>query len=284
METLQLQVGALKNLPVLPQASLQILQAINTPDISIDRLVAALSTSPSLVARLLGLANSAYFSRGKTTTDIRSAVFQVLGLDLVKGLALGVIFNVQFDTGKCQTFESDYFWMRSLVTAVAAQKLASEIGALQHLAPSTVYTSGLLLDIGILALGFLAPDQLNQIFIAAERGPERVTDLVSDQFGLSHFQIGGALLKKWHLPELYQLVLSEYQRHEYVGQEQSLLDLLRLCRRLSAEFASGVEFEPAAYLQNCQALRLPIETLNAIAEQLLESRVAMQQLAYVMGN
>jgi HD-like signal output (HDOD) protein len=190
-QALQWQVNSLRNLPVLPEASLRILEAINTPDVCLDKLVVALSLSPGLVARLLGLANSAYFSRGKCITDLRAAVFQVLGMDLVKVLATGVIFNVQFDTAKCRAFDSEYFWTRSLITAVSAQKLASEVDDLQDLTSSAIYTSGLLLNIGILVLGYAMPEQLNDILLHCKKNNLSINDEITRQLSQSHFQLGG---------------------------------------------------------------------------------------------
>ena len=106
-----LQINKLKNLPALPEASTRILDAINDPEIPIEQLAEVLSLSPSVVARLLGLANSAYFGQSRTISSLPTAIFQVLGLDLVKTLTLGIILNVQFDTRKCQSFDTKYFWM-----------------------------------------------------------------------------------------------------------------------------------------------------------------------------
>ncbi len=161
-QSIQLQINKLKNLPDLPESSMRILAAINDPDISIDKLAEVLSISPGLVARLLGLANSAYFGQSRKINDLRTAIFQVLGLELVKSLSLGVVLNVHFDTRKCHAFNTEYFWMRSLLTAIAAQKLACH-NKLQQFPPSTVYTCGLLLYIGMLVLGYLIPEKLDVI-------------------------------------------------------------------------------------------------------------------------
>lgn len=283
-QKIQMQVGTLKNLPVLPEASLRILEAINTPDVSIDHLAAVLSLSPGLVARLLGLANSAYFARGKDVGDVRTAIFQVLGLDLVKALSLAIIFNIQFDTGKCREFDSEQFWMRSLVTAVAAQKLSVDAGQLRALAPSAVYASGLLLDIGVMVMAYLIPDDLNDILLACKKSQQTVSEEIARQLGQSHFQLGYLLLYKWQLPALYQTVLRHFDDDQFSGPEQSLLTLLRICRRLSACLAAGktidtLDFEPA-----CRQLELPMASLNELIGQLSENKEAIQKLASIMGN
>lgn len=119
----QIQINKLKNLPALPEASVKILEAINDPEISIEKLANVLSLSPGLVARLLGLANSAYFGQTRPIKDLRTAIVQVLGLQLVKSLTVGIVLNVQIDTSQCKNFDSKSFWLHSLLTAMAAQKI-----------------------------------------------------------------------------------------------------------------------------------------------------------------
>jgi HD-like signal output (HDOD) protein len=283
-QAVELQMNSLKNLPVLPDASLRILGAINTPDIPIEKLADALLLSPSLVARLLGLANSAYFARGRSVTDIRSAIFQVLGLDLVKALALALIFNVQFDTRACEKFDPNYFWMRSLTTAECARKLAIEIPQLGQFTPSTIYSGGLLLNIGVLVLGYLQPEELNGIFVERQKTGLSVSGEIRRQIGLSHYQIAYFLMHKWNLPTLYQVLLQHYESKDFQGVERSLLHLLRVCQRLSAAVIAGKPVNPQEFDPECEEIELPLEAIFDLAEQLNENRQAMQKLAAIMGN
>jgi HD-like signal output (HDOD) protein len=283
-QTIELQLSSLKNLPVLPEASLRILDAINTPDIPIEKLADALSLSPGLVARLLGLANSAYFARGRNVSDIRTAIFQVLGLDLVKALAMAIIFNVQFDTRKCQSFDAEYFWIRSLTTAVSAQKLAIEIPQLREFTPSTIYSGGLLLNIGVLVLGYLQPEELHDIFVESKKTRLPVSQGISRQMGQSHYQIGHFLLHKWNLPALYQLLLQNYENKDFEGTELPLVILLRVCERLSATVIAGESINLQEFEVECRKIELPLENIRELAEQLAENQPAMQKLATIMGN
>lgn len=168
-----LQINKLKNLPALPEVSLRILDAINNPEIPIEQLAKLLSMSPGIVARLLGLANAAYFRQSRQISDLSTAIYQVLGLDLVKSLTLGIVLNVQLDSGKCRAFDTEYFWMRSLLTAVTAQKIAN-VQNLKQFSPGTIYTSGLLLYIGVLVFAFLLPEKLNSILCRCKKNATSV--------------------------------------------------------------------------------------------------------------
>lgn len=283
-QSVRLEINSLKNLPALPEASLRILEAINTPDIPIDTLAASLALSPGLVARLLGLANSAYFARGKHVADIHAAIFQVLGLDLVKSLSLAIVFNVHFDTGRCESFDTEYFWTRSLLTAVTAQKLAAETPLTQTFSPSTIYTCGLLLDLGILVLGFLAPERLHAIFSESHQKGLTVGELIVRDLGQSHFQLGYFLLQKWRLPDLYQNVLQQYESAEESGELLKLVSLMRICRQLSACLVKGKPIDSIDFAVAEAQLELSSETIASIAETLLASQSEIEMLASIMGR
>ncbi|MCQ8180048.1 HDOD domain-containing protein [Methylomonas sp. SURF-1] len=283
-QSIPLQVGSLKNLPALPEASMRILAAVNTPDISIDKLTSILALSPGLVARLLGLANSAYFARGAVVSDLRTAIFQVLGLDLVKSLALGIVLNVQFDTSKCQQFDSERFWSESLLTAVSAQKLAVGRRQLQGFSSSTVYTGGLLLNIGMLALAFLLPDQLNSILVKCSASGLAVGEEIARQLGHSHHQLGYVLLNKWQLPTVYQSLLFNYGQLDFVGHERALLVLLRLSRQLSSNICSGTAIGQDVVDVACHELELSTEAIEKVIEWLGQNKQAVDSLAGIMGE
>lgn len=281
---IELEISRLKNLPALPEASIKILDAINNPNIPIDKLSEVLSLSPGLVARLLGLANSAYFGKSRGITDLRTAIFQVLGLDLVKSLALGVVVNVQFDTSKCINFNTEYFWSRSLVTAVAAQRLAMRHSA-DELSPATVYNCGLLLYIGMLVIAFLLPDELNAIFFCCSQpGQLKVGEELHRRLGWSHFQMGYQLMRKWQLSPIYQQFLQHYDDPDVTGEVAVLQRIMKVAQQISAGVVKAEE--PTAELFDKLAADSGI-ALDVIAEifgDLYEKRENIQQLAQIMGG
>lgn len=109
-QLMQLDISKLKNLPPLPEESGRILTALNDPYIELDKLVSLLSTSPILVGRLLGLANSAYFGYPGTVTNLKVAIINVLGLKLVKNLSLSILLGTALDSSRCVHFESERFF------------------------------------------------------------------------------------------------------------------------------------------------------------------------------
>ncbi len=281
-QAIQLQINKLKYLPALPESSLKILDAINDPDIPIDKLADVLSLSPGLVARLLGLANSAYFGQSRQINDLRTAIIHVLGIELVKSLALGVVLHVHFDTRKCQAFSTEYFWMRSLLTALAAQKLAI-FNNLKLFSSATAYTSGLLLYIGVLVLAYLMPAELDVILQCSKNNRTSVGEEIRLQLGETYYRLGYFLLQKWQLSPVYQTVLNHFEDTDFYGEEKSLINVLRVSRRMSSMLLDdGVDMDQLENL--CKQLSLSTADLPRIVDELTKRRESIRNLASIMGS
>lgn len=282
-QTIQLQINKLKYLPALPESSLKILDAINDPDVPIDKLAEVLSLSPGLAARLLGLANSAYFGHSRQINDLHTAIVQVLGISLVKSFSLGVILNVQFDTRKCHAFSTEYFWMSSLLTALAAQKLATSNGS-QPFSAATAYTSGLLLYIGVLVLAYLLPDDMNGILQRSYKNRTSVGEEIRLQLGENHYRLGYFLLQKWQLSSVYQNVLNHFEDADFCGAEKPLIDLLKHSQHLSSRLLNQDVADIDALEELSSKLSVPTAELRRIVEELIENRESIQKLACIMGG
>lgn len=281
-QSIEARINKLKNLPALPEASAKILEAVNDPDIEIERLVKVISLSPALVARLLGLANSAFFGQSNQIDDLHTAIVRVLGLQLVKSLSLGILLNVQLDPKYCKGFDSQSFWVHSLFTAVAAQKLVNTLGW-QSVSPANAYTCGLLLHIGILVTAYAFPEELNSILSQKPAGYPDVELEIQKCFGHTHYQMGYILLKKWRLPEFYQSMLYQFESNGLSNNQAELNRCLHASQQICYLILDQDADEDGLNLISEQA-QLPIEALSKVFRALLDSKDNVQKLASEMGG
>jgi HD-like signal output (HDOD) protein len=289
METKQhyhLKLAKIKNLPTLPESSCKIITAVNNPDVSIEELTQVISTSTSLTGRLLGLANSAYFGCPGKIVDLRVAIIQVLGLNLVKSLALSILLSNELDVSRCRNFNTLQFWMQNLLTAILAQKIAMLAGD-EELNPSVAYTSGLLLNIGLLAIVYVFPEELNQVFLDVEERGSSLNKKIMDEIGVGHYQIGFFLLKRWRLPNIYPDILKQYAEVDGVEEKTELLKMITVLK-LSSSLAKQI------YVSESQDLPISIPNINGIGveqceiqklvKQLIEKIRTIEDLAISMGG
>ena len=278
---IDLEVAKIKNLPPLPEISMKIISAVNDPEISVDALVKVLSLSPALVARLIGLANSSYFGRAGKVNDLRVAIIQILGFKLVKCLALSIVLNVELDASKCKLFNDNLFWNHALLTAVIAQKLSVHIDD-ELMVPGTVYTAGLLLDIGLLAAVFIFPEQVNQVFENADDTEDSVFRQVQDVLGLTHYEVGAMLLETWKLPDVYQCAVKEFRNSHFEGKEKKLILLLELSHWIASYVFKNQQTELPDFSNYLIKLALSNDDMQKIVENVVEEKDNINELAMLL--
>lgn len=281
--TMQVQINRLKNLPALPEASLKILEAVNDPDIELEHLVEVLSLSPALVARFLGLANSAYFGQRRQIHDLHTAIVQVLGMQLVKNLAIGVVLNVQLDVTKCRHFDAHYFWLYSLMMAVTAQKLTTA-GQFGEWTPATVYTSGLLLHIGLLVAAFLLPEELDKVLAEEHQNYFEINDAFTREVGLSHFQLGYLLLNKWQLPDIYQNLLHRFEEEELSDHLPQLRSLLKASQHMCGLLLDAPDENGDPFACIAEETRIPVDILFKVFNEMTDCKENIEKMAVVLGS
>jgi len=268
---INLKISRIKNLPELPAASIKIIDAVSDPEISIEELAEVISISPVLVARLLGLANSAYFGCAHPIKDLKTAIIRVLGLNLVKSLTLGILLNLALDTGKCRHFKCEILWTDALVTAILAQKFSLLINN-NDLVPSTSYTAGLLLNIGLIAAVHLFPETTDQILLNVKRHSSSVSTEMTILVGHDQYELGGALLEHWHLPDIYQTVLKEFKNTAYSGNEMKFIAFLTLCFGLAKNVLADKEDEITQLINQLSVFGLSSAAIRPIINEIIAKK------------
>ena len=282
-QSVQLQINQIKNLPALPEASVKILEAINDPDIDLRKLVNVISLSPGLVARLLGLSNSAFFGQMRQVDDLETAIVRVLGLQLVRSLTLGILLNVQLDPKQCRGFDSLSFWTHSLMTAVAAQKLTDCANSWPSLSAANAYTNGLLLNIGLLVMAYIFPTELDEIVLKESKNFLQIENEIKDLIGLTHYQMGYLLLKKWRLPETYQTTLQHFDSGDLLEAHSEMKRCMHVSQRI-CNFILDEAFEQDKISQIAAQEHLQLDTVTTVCNALFQNRENIQKLASEMRS
>jgi HD-like signal output (HDOD) protein len=270
-DKINLQISKIRNLPELSAASLKIIDALNDPDISINDLATVISAAPVLTGRLLGLANSAYFGCADEITDLRAAIVRVLGLNLVRSLTLGVLLNLALDTRKCGQFNSERFWMDALLTATLSQQFSLLIHD-ETLVPSTAYTAGLLLNIGLIVAVYLHPEESNLILLNAKENVSSISQEMTGLLGTNQYELGWLLLKHWHLPAIYQTVLKEFKNNSYCGNEKKMIALIKVCFALAKKILSDQHDELPSILKQMESFGLSTAEVQPFIDRILTKK------------
>ena len=161
-----------KELPTLSPDIQRILDACQDHDISQTALAAVLMESPTISARLLGLANSAFFGQQGRIHSLSHAI-SVLGMVTVRSVAIGLALSGVFRTDHCPKFRVDRYWLSAVLSALMASRLNPSLDADLRAPGDSVYMAGLLHNIGLLALAYLHPEEINQALGAYADNPSK---------------------------------------------------------------------------------------------------------------
>ena len=222
-------LALLDELPQLHAAVHQLLGALSDDDIDRNRLADIIDRCPSLSAKLVGLANSAYFGRTSSIKGLSDAIF-VIGFRTVRSLATATALQAPFENNRCPAFQSGRFWLHAVLTAHVARELARNASPDLSLNPEEAYLAGLLHGIGLLALVHLFPDELNQILESEDRTAGSMSARILEKFGATHRSLGAALLKRWHLPDAFACATEHYADRDYKGRYWTLCRLIAVAR------------------------------------------------------
>jgi two-component system, cell cycle response regulator len=177
-------------------AVMRLAQDENTTNAEMARTIKA---DPALSGRIVKAANTVQFGGRRPVAAIPEAIV-VLGLSTVRQLALGFSLVSDYRSGKCDGFDYDAFWSRSLVTALAMQGIITRV---RVAVPEECFLLGLLSRIGCLALATVYPEEYGQLLHA--HGARAVSELPYSEkkaFAADHNELTAALLTDWGMPKV----------------------------------------------------------------------------------
>jgi putative nucleotidyltransferase with HDIG domain len=224
------QPWAIKNLPPFPAVALQLMGLLDS-DVPVKDVVKLLRMDSALSAEILRVSNSPLYGLSRHVDSVSHAVV-VLGGDAVKRLALTVALG-RFTQKFMKHKGLRRCWDHSVACALIAEDLAEFAGQTQ----ARAYTTGLLHDVGRLALLACYPDEYeNLLAVAAENDFDfRTTE--KKLFEIDHCSAGHWLCKSWNLPPDMTEAIARH--HEEDLAQGSLTSLIAVADGLAAALGYG---------------------------------------------
>jgi len=192
---------SIENLPSIPETLLEILKVLDDPDSGAVDLADVVRLDAPLMARVLRLANSPYYSQRGDLADINRCV-AVLGYRTVRQVAICISVATTVISAVSQSRgQLDYreLWRHSVVTGAIAKHLATIVG---YPDPEEVFTGGLLHDMGKFVLELHAPQKYDKVITQRAKSKLLLSHEEEMEFGFSHAAIGEAFGTSWRFPEL----------------------------------------------------------------------------------
>ncbi|BBL72298.1 HDOD domain-containing protein [Methylogaea oryzae] len=193
-------VSDVGGLITLPDIYLKIDRLVNDPKSSTADIAKVVSQDASFTARLLQVANSALYSAPSSVDSVPKAI-SIIGIAQIRNLALSISVAKSFGGLLNELVSMENFWRHSQFCALAARQLAKEA---RRCDPDTLFTAGLLHDIGELIIFNRLPEQAKEtlLLVLDSQDEMPIHEAEKQVLGLDHTDVGGELAKLWHLPSV----------------------------------------------------------------------------------
>ncbi len=222
------------DLPSPSRVAREVIELASNPDIEVAKVANVISCDPAMAAKLLRIANSAFYAQRRPSQNIRQALV-IIGLNAALTLALS--FSLVSTLRGCKPNGIDYkrYWRRSLLAATGSRAFAEQSCKGQD---EDAFLIGLLQDVAVLAIdrcsdGFYAdlpPQATHTAMIDHERKKLN---------GKDHAYYGALLLRTWKLPE--SICSSVERSHNVQRSDAQLPDgKLACCCALGSVLADAV--------------------------------------------
>ena len=180
----------LEQLPPARAAALRVVQIIDDPRSGASDVAQAASVDPAMTARMLRMANSAYYGLSGRVASASFAV-TVIGFSTVRSLAAmsaaGFDGDEELPPG---------FWARGATTAAGTALVARRVGA----DVAQAFCVGILNDLGT-ALLWRHDKERHSALLARAGAVTPVHVLEQLEYGASHASLCADVLAAWHFPD-----------------------------------------------------------------------------------
>lgn len=276
--TLQDIVSKTSDLPSLPVAALAVMRETDNANGTAQSVARAMTQDQSLTARVLRLANSAYYGLSRQVMDIPEAVV-VLGMRCIRNLAMVAStypWMVKplpgYDLGPSQ------MWTHSFAVAVGAQLVAKKS---RSAAEDQAFTAGLLHNLGKVALSVWLENKLVAMMNYAIRENMTFDQVERKILGYDHTEVGAYIAESWNLPKPLVEAMRYHHSPSACEPTNPLVDCVHVGDYLSMCLGLGLGGDGMRYdFQEdvLDRLKLSFDELDELASEFAEAFEAHQRM------
>ena len=249
-------VAGILALPESPAMRRELLGLLADDEIPIDQVEEAVERNPAIVAKLLQIANSAYYGSRSTVTSVGEAV-SMLGFDTVRGIVTSAHLFDALPGHSAQEFPVHDLWTHCVSTAVMVRRIAWHVRASANI-NRAAFTAALLHDVGKVVMSIAH----GEAYAALRRRPDTpVRPLWQEEerlFGHHHGTAGALLLELWGLPSsVVEAVALHHTTHRTRDGTTTPLTLVHIANALVHGDTPGAHAEAQLDFNYLQRLLLP---------------------------
>lgn len=216
-------------LPTLPAIALKVRKAADDPDINLNAMGDVIGRDPSLSARMIKIANSAYMGRAVKVSSINQAVTRI-GLRQIKNISTALAMEQLFVSKN--DIVSDYLkkeWANTVnVVANSMATMQAYVARTKkrELSLDTMTLAALVYNIGVLPI-LTEAERHAEVFAS----PSFLEDAITKLSG----RIGGKIMREWGFSEDFVAISENWRDLSVLPDGVTYLDFVRVGAALSGQ-------------------------------------------------
>lgn len=219
-------------LPTFPAIALKVRKAADNPDINLGSMADVIGQDPSLSARMIKIANSAYMGRTVKVNSVTQAVNRI-GLRKIKNIATALAMEQLFvsknDIIKRYMREEWDKTINLVSNAMAALQLYLGESERHDLNMDSMTLAALISNIGVLPI--LTEAERHQDIFA---NPTFLNVAIQKLAG----KIGSKILQVWDFDAEFIAIAEHWKNLKHLPEEISYIDFVRIGAALTDQFGS----------------------------------------------
>jgi len=202
----------IKDLPTLPQVAQRIVSLSQDPKTSYRDLKNVILSDPPLAAKVMMMANSAFFHRQNPAKTLEEAIFTI-GLNNLLAICSSVGVLEIFNKWAHVQIDRRQLWRHSIATAFLAKSLELRKVLNKPDGPD-IFLAGLLHDIGWIVFDKLVPERIGTAIRARENSGSWSLEMERKFIGMDHAEAGALFLSHWNIPKAVAELVANHHTPE----------------------------------------------------------------------
>ncbi len=181
----------------LPDIYVRVKAVIYDPNSTMTDVSNVLSYDPAICARLLKVANSAFFGAPSKVETVKAAI-RLLGTQQVHDLVLAATISKSFPEIPDNLISMEDFWVNSVRCGLLAKLLGEQCNSKDT---ERFFVASLLHDMGHLIMYQAVPEESQEALITARQNNRPLYLVERDIVGCDYGQVGSHLMQSWNFPQ-----------------------------------------------------------------------------------
>lgn len=185
----------MRSLPTLPDVALDVVARLEDPDFDLGSVATRLERDAVLAARLVGMANSAFYGGCRETASVSEAIVR-LGARASRSTILSVAIMGTVPRLP-DPLSARQFWAFGLGSAICARQLAPDLG---YRDADRAYLGALVHRLGDAFLATAERDRYAAAWHVSRESGMELALLLEKEFGIAPTALAAQVLREWGLP------------------------------------------------------------------------------------